>query len=959
MKKVWKSIRHLFGKIIYHKDIYFDDNPICKIKNDYIGVSEQCEFLRENISESAGLVGIVSEHGSGKSSIINLLVHQKPFIYKYKIVNLLEDTKDDPSKQVIMKKLLLSVVKEKNYNYYSSLLNSNYRVISVKTRNVLYKYLAIVFGLLLLFGIFNKVIPSLEFLIDSYPNCIKNVFVTLRTYSGLIGFIGLSVISLFSKISYKLPTKGDDNKPTMDDINEYLRNEIAKYDFIVIEELDRLGYEKDGVLIDVINILYNISKDTKTTFIVSILPEQFDKLGGQSAESKLKPFKAVLKIEKTTRENNNKILADLIEEKAKNWKKIGIKVPSEQKITSRGLKTIYDTSKWQWLSKGDNINIRVLKHRLNDVIALYKKIKSRFPEPYSVDINTCIAVVYLKSEYSDFYNYLLECNNLNDIKSQDNWLKTIISSPDKEIGEKFKNYVKNEYSKLRLSYEDSYDKKVNSLIDDIRILKIDHLKYNIELYIYNYPKGSHVYSYIEETVFNCYKDNQKIKIYNDKMIEDILNNSKCIEDAIEFRKIYRDNTIPSNMVYCFPVVKKLYYEILKQDESKGNILAQSLYKLDADNFEDVLLCIDMLKKDNENMYKDIIINNYYDIYSNMYRIGLSEENLHIARKRLLSHLNKDNIKIDKLFPTNESKIQYDELQAAGLANEEGVSLIPDVQLDEIENNDMIKMINNNCIPSSKVFNILRRKNIESRNIIIKNINKADENIVEFVKTNIISFDTDALLHIMNLIDSSDIIEQGIIDDITDENKEEMLKNILEIKNLETKSKLYEYVIDYNNIQYISNRSVLDPRIRDSKLFDMLLDNKIKSIKENGTNDELVEILYSDDELNDYLDYDLKQIIIDKEFYQKKPKNMMILSKQKQTNNSLSFVLNTNEIDTKEYINNRGVKSYHQVDLDDAIIDKFIDKLNLSMLLKYQKLSNNILMKYKDRFNKILNSGVNG
>ena len=921
-----KRIRKLLNTISYHKNIYYDDNPINKLKEDYIGVDEQCNFLYENINESAGLIGIVSEHGSGKSSLINILVNRWNFFYKYKIVNLLGDTNKKINKEEILKTVLLSVVNNNKYSYYCSLLNPNYKVVSVKTKNIPIKTISIVFGLLFLFGIFNKIIPSLDFLVYDLPEQIKYFLVTIRQNAGLIGFVGLLILASFSRIAYKIPTKNDENKITMDDINDFLRDEISKYDFIVIEELDRIkSIKSEDILLDTLNVLYNLSKETNTTFIISILPEQFDKLDVENIESSLKPFKAILKLEKTTRENYNKILTDLILEKYKDWKKIGIKIDKKEKVTSRGLKTYYDCTNWLWLSKGDNVNIRVLKHRLNDVIGLYMRIKSRFPSVL-VNVNTCIAIVYLKSEYSDFYNYLLEECTLENNDIKDNWLKMLIaSSQDDETNNEFIEFVK---QTVILSEKDS--RRIKELLDDIKHLKKNHLIYKNEIYIYNYPKNSTVYSRQEEIIYNCYKDNKEIDLFNDEIIDDIISDSTCIEDAVEYRKTYKNNTIPSNIVYNFPIIKKLYYEILDSIEDKGKMLAQSLYMFNNNNFENIISCIDLLKKNDVNMYKDIIENNYYEIYSCIYNAGLSASEIHIARKRLLVHLNKNDIKMEKLFPINTINIQYEELKSAGLDNKENLSLLSDIQLDQIENDDLIEMINEKCLSSDKVSQILARKDIESRNDIIKNIDMIDGNIIQYIETNIITFETSILLEIINKIDNNEIIEQRIIDGITVENKDIIVKELLNLKNLKNKTKLYFYVIDYNNIDCIPNDSVLELKERDNNIFNILLNNKIKDIKENKTNYELLKKLYIDSELNIYLDPDLKQIIIDKELYKEKPKNMILLSKQKQTRESLLFVLKSKEIDFDEYVDNREYDSYYGVQLDENTIeilyDKYGDKL---------------------------------
>lgn len=52
---------------------YYQDFPVEDYEHDYIGFEEQVNMLKEGIENNARVIGLISENGSGKSTIIKLL----------------------------------------------------------------------------------------------------------------------------------------------------------------------------------------------------------------------------------------------------------------------------------------------------------------------------------------------------------------------------------------------------------------------------------------------------------------------------------------------------------------------------------------------------------------------------------------------------------------------------------------------------------------------------------------------------------------------------------------------------------------------------------------------------------------------------------------------------------------------------------------------------------------------
>ena len=54
--------------------LYFQDYPVNDYKDDYVGFEEEVRMIEEGIESDCKILGLISEYGSGKSSIIELLI---------------------------------------------------------------------------------------------------------------------------------------------------------------------------------------------------------------------------------------------------------------------------------------------------------------------------------------------------------------------------------------------------------------------------------------------------------------------------------------------------------------------------------------------------------------------------------------------------------------------------------------------------------------------------------------------------------------------------------------------------------------------------------------------------------------------------------------------------------------------------------------------------------------------
>ena len=53
--------------------LYFQDFPVSDYNDDYVGFEAEVEMIKESVESDSKIIGLISEYGSGKSSIIELL----------------------------------------------------------------------------------------------------------------------------------------------------------------------------------------------------------------------------------------------------------------------------------------------------------------------------------------------------------------------------------------------------------------------------------------------------------------------------------------------------------------------------------------------------------------------------------------------------------------------------------------------------------------------------------------------------------------------------------------------------------------------------------------------------------------------------------------------------------------------------------------------------------------------
>lgn len=587
--------------------IYFQDNPVNDYKYDYVGFEEQVRMIKEGIeSEDTKIIGLISDYGSGKSSIIELLKNDLGSDYDIININLL-DPDDKINGLESHKRMLLQIAnhmyKNDNSNklsYIVKRLNPNYKSIDITTKNKISNKLIIlsIFLLIINFLYKNEILKYLNFLSFKDHETIISFLKNLANISGVIGFLILFFIIVKNNIVFNYFKKDNETEINEFDLIEVSKELINKNKttIIIIEDLDRVS-QKNIVeqFIKELNIYYSVMNDFK--FIVSITPDKFLENNSENVDSKYKPFNMVINLSNIKNSDYDVILKQLL--------------LSKEELLNEELKiNIKDTLYWwSWLAFGKKLNIRRLKHRINDTLHLYLTLKNRFKDKY-IELKTCIAIAYLKDEYEIEYMNLIKEENDEQFK-----LKT-----------KIEEYITNQPSEEGLSGID---------LDLFNLIKSGYIDYNCEIYCFNYSKLNRIFDVNENEIVNKFIYDKKYNLDNEQIKRIILNNPDFLKEAVK-KRISLGAGLPNNIFERTSIINFILQELSEKE----------LY----DFFEEKLLIdIDNIEK-TTNRLKTIYDSNFFNEDNLIKYINFMSK--HLMENEKLNSMETVRLKLIDVFENN-------------------------------------------------------------------------------------------------------------------------------------------------------------------------------------------------------------------------------------------------------------------------------------------------------------------
>lgn len=482
-------------------NLLYLNQPVKEAEKDLIGMTAYVKNIMAAIKNGAQMVGITSDFGGGKSTLIDMLENEYDFIerlkYKFCRVNLWCQTEGDAPNAVDLHKTFLyqltSQIRPGKGSYVSRRLSRNYGLLKISANGWLASFFTVTLAVCGVAGICIK----------TFQTQISDIFPELAPYltgtsMALLALSVLLAVVLLMKADIIFSSKSSEKNREIEEIGilDLYRSMIlncgfGKHYIIVLEDLDRtedaanvLRFMKEIRKYYVPSRAGGIFKNlkNKVTFVVNIKPEvqlkeelEAGLIAGQKGNSAQpyqfvfeKLFDYIVDLKKINIDNYDAILEGLIQEKRTEIEDAGIPVYEENNVAKmQGM---------QWIIRGKSLDIRGIKDRLNAALLLYQTLTLKFGLD-RISFEKCAAVSYLMSAYSEEF-YKMSANAF-EILVEKYIEGTIESETDVQTA---------------LGCSEAYAEIIYALI------KARHIDSDYRTYFYNYPKGSYLYTSEEAKV---------------------------------------------------------------------------------------------------------------------------------------------------------------------------------------------------------------------------------------------------------------------------------------------------------------------------------------------------------------------------------------------------------------------------------------------------------------------------
>lgn len=502
------------------------NKPIAKEDNDWIGVTAYVNRLDEAIKEGAEIIGVTSDFGAGKSSLLSLYKNRYKWNYfkRIYIINMWEvlnaDYEDNNARKKTVKDMhkvflyhMVNQISATKGSYLSKRLSKNYGLISIQSSSV-FRSIMVVFAIICFavgeaFRRFTSLFVDYLKITDMQGDIIQYIAYLL----GIIAF-GIVVYKsdfIFSSIKSEGKREADENILIDFYLQEVLYKKFFRHYIFVIEDLDRtddpaivtefLKELRKYYLSD--NNIKRIIHHNRVTFVVCIKPEA---LLNTSTDLNLyqKFFDYILNLPEISMDNYDAILNGFLQELKDKLIALGL-VSDDTRVSIDSIKGMH------WIIRGRKLDIRNIKLRLNQALTLYESLCGKFSKK-NISFEKCAVVVYLKNEYErDFYGLSADkVENLLSLYAK----KNMIGEEDISLEE-------------WMIFSKEFRREMKLLIEN------KHIDANYRTYFYNYPKDSNLYDTNEMVVYNAivYQETPKDKNKFQNILNEI--SDKVIYDALD------------------------------------------------------------------------------------------------------------------------------------------------------------------------------------------------------------------------------------------------------------------------------------------------------------------------------------------------------------------------------------------------------------------------------------------
>ncbi len=665
----------------------FINMPITSDEDDKIGISQHAQEIKDAIEKGAQTIAITSDFGGGKSSLIKYLEKLYSSVTtKFCYVNLWAELKSTDSHELHRSFIyqLANQISKRKGKYVSKRLSKNYGLLKIGLQNWFMSLIS--YFMLAALSIGMLFIPLYDSVLIKIAG--EDLFKDSHVNIGIIAFLISLLIGIFLiykadiVFSYKDSANGSreiNEHELMDIYRSYICNFHFRHYIVILEDLDRTDdtekvlrfirelrryyipaspkqFKNDFIREKVNKIIafLRLNNRNRITFIVNIKPEyqlQHNNDDGESGiednddnetfknefegEKALYPkiFDYTLNIKRIHIDNYDVILTKLLEDNKELFEKNGIPVFDGEKIIPE----------FEWLKRGQNLNIRELKNRLNVAFSTYLNLIQKFDIKSNISLPKCIAVGYITIAFEEDYNRVekLGFDEILDMYVKDHNLKEPL--------------VFQYYQEKHITVSSEFAAEL------LRLIKAELISFDYKQYFYNYPIGSYLRTNDENKLLN-------VLLYDFEVPPDEL--ERLVKNALDSRSSVinnaydRLNQLNLNCPKCIFQSDSLMQYSLKQYQPM--VMDTLCYELQYDNQSmpsTSRILTEIIKKhllDNQELIDEIC--NYVVSKAN-------PQGIIIFRKEILNSLMGDISKFSSLYATDTPLITK---QEASDLNDENV-----------------------------------------------------------------------------------------------------------------------------------------------------------------------------------------------------------------------------------------------------------------------------------------------
>lgn len=401
--------------------ILFVNAPIHKLEEDIFHIDVQVEELQKAVKEGANFIGIFSEFGGGKTSVVQNFAKAS----RYKICNIClwnyeGFPKNDQSSQIssFTQSFLYQLSKTVGGGFsrnVNRMMSKNYKQLSFSTdmgklKKILLGMILTGFLFLMAVGIVCK-----ETEVTSIGQAVAKIYTYITAFGSnsmvVAAGILLFILFFFRDDSAMISWKGDGIERELGEADAYeifekiigkaKRNfmcRIGRRRYVLnIEDLDRVTDKQD--VCEFLKSLYKFNNLLERTdmkkfiFIISLSMKSYMETQAENLCNKL--FDYAMVIRPYNREKVVELFMNLIEE-------------GKGKITD---KAQCGGATWkEWIIKGEELGIRTIKSRINTALAIYDELSAENNETgqktNGIDFEKCAIAAYLESAFPvDMYEF--------------------------------------------------------------------------------------------------------------------------------------------------------------------------------------------------------------------------------------------------------------------------------------------------------------------------------------------------------------------------------------------------------------------------------------------------------------------------------------------------------------------------------------------------------------------------